>query len=81
MNARQWRFYTTSDTGDLRTRLMDEIKSAMKGKDATTSTTLRSVLSEVYAADKASNAKVPSSTIANILRKAVVRRVRRIDLL
>ncbi|RDB25351.1 Altered inheritance of mitochondria protein 41, mitochondrial [Hypsizygus marmoreus] len=72
--SRQWRFYTTSNALDLRVRLMNEVKTAMKDKDTVTSTTLRSVLSEVYAADKASNDKVPSSTIANILRKAVIRR-------
>ncbi|KAG6920119.1 hypothetical protein DXG01_010187 [Tephrocybe rancida] len=53
---------------------MEGVKTAMKAKDAVTSTTLRAVLSEVYAADKAANDKVPSSTIATILRRAVVRR-------
>ncbi|KAF5385931.1 hypothetical protein D9615_002409 [Tricholomella constricta] len=75
INAHRRRHYTTSnDPTDLRARLMDEIKAAMKVKDAVTSTTLRSVLSDVYAADKVSNGKVPSSTVANIVRKAVVRR-------
>ncbi|KAG6866611.1 hypothetical protein C0991_000721 [Blastosporella zonata] len=46
----------------------------MQAKDAIMSTTLRAVLSEVYAADKVANDKVPSSTIASILRKAVIRR-------
>ncbi|KAG5636361.1 hypothetical protein H0H81_008309 [Sphagnurus paluster] len=79
ISRRQYRprLYSTSppETTDIRARLMNEVKLAMKSKDATTSTTIRSVLSEVYAADKASEVeKVPSTVIVNILRKAVVRR-------
>jgi len=72
------RFYSVSThelvTNDIRSQLMNEVKTAMKNKDAVTSTTLRSILAEVYAADKASNAKISTSIIANILRKAVIRR-------
>ncbi|TFK25495.1 GatB/YqeY domain-containing protein [Coprinopsis marcescibilis] len=63
-----------SPGNDLRKAIMDEIKIAMKTKDTSTSTTLRSVLSEVYNADKMSNDKINSSAIAIILRKAVERR-------
>ncbi|KAF9467260.1 GatB YqeY domain-containing protein [Collybia nuda] len=77
VTIRRWRLYTTKSDPitDLRSQLMNEVKAAMKNKDTVASTTLRSVLSEVYAADKASNNKIPPSTIANILRKAVIRRV------
>ncbi|KAJ7647501.1 GatB/YqeY domain-containing protein [Roridomyces roridus] len=46
-----------------------------KNKDTLASTTLRAVLAEVYAADKASkDEKVSSSAILSILRKAATRR-------
>ncbi|KAI0746193.1 GatB/YqeY domain-containing protein [Earliella scabrosa] len=48
---------------DLRARLMTELKEAMK-----------SVLSEVYAADKAASGTAPPSAVAGILRKAATRR-------
>ncbi|KAI6135787.1 GatB/YqeY domain-containing protein [Pisolithus croceorrhizus] len=47
---------------------------AMKEKDLATSTTLRSVLSDVYNLDKATGSKAPSSAVVGILRKAVSRR-------
>ncbi|KAI9428617.1 GatB/YqeY domain-containing protein [Lactarius indigo] len=56
-----------TDTGciDLRTRLLDELK-----------TSLKSVLSEVYSADKVSNGKkIDSSGIALLIRKAYARRL------
>ncbi|KZT04624.1 GatB/YqeY domain-containing protein [Laetiporus sulphureus 93-53] len=55
---------------------MSEVKDAMKSKDTVKSTTIRSVLAEVYAADKApgSDGAVSSSSILAILRKAVRRR-------
>jgi len=53
---------------------MNEVKAAMKNKDSCTSTTLHSVLSEIYAADKLSNEKVTPSTVISILRKAALRR-------
>ncbi|KAI0036860.1 GatB/YqeY domain-containing protein [Vararia minispora EC-137] len=47
----------------------------MKEKDSIASTTIRSVLADVYAADKASpEQKVPSSAIMVLLRKAAARR-------
>jgi len=61
-------------TDDIRGRLVSEVKTAMKNKDSFTSTTLRSVLSEVYAADKTSPPKISSSAITSIIRKAVLRR-------
>ncbi|KAI9463690.1 GatB/YqeY domain-containing protein, partial [Lactarius psammicola] len=45
-------------------------------KDSLTSTTIRSVLSEVYSADKVSNGKkIDSSAIALLIRKAYARRL------
>ncbi|GBE81354.1 GatB/YqeY domain-containing protein [Sparassis crispa] len=59
---------------DIRAQLMSELKSAMKSKDTFKSTTIRSALAEVYAADKARPELVSSSVILSILRKAAVRR-------
>ncbi|KAI0351004.1 GatB/YqeY domain-containing protein [Trametes cingulata] len=60
---------------DVRSRLMLELKEAMKSKDTLKSTTIRSVLSEVYAADKAASGAAPPSAVVGILRKAATRRV------
>ncbi|KAJ7039244.1 Yqey-like protein-domain-containing protein [Mycena alexandri] len=46
----------------------------VKARDTQRSTTLRSVLAEVYTADKASNEQVNSSAIITILKKAADRR-------
>ncbi|KAI0305635.1 GatB/YqeY domain-containing protein [Multifurca ochricompacta] len=47
-----------------------------QAKDSLTSTTIRSVLSEVYSADKVSNGeKIDSSAITAIIRKACTRRL------
>jgi len=67
------RFYTEAAT-DIRGRLLSEVKTAMKNKDSFTSTTLRTVLSEVYAADKTSPTKISPSAIISIIRKATLRR-------
>ncbi|PCH43502.1 GatB/YqeY domain-containing protein [Wolfiporia cocos MD-104 SS10] len=55
---------------------MSELKGAMKSRNTAKSTVIRSILAEVYAADKAPGRAevVPSSTIYAILRKAVQRR-------
>ncbi|KAJ3538144.1 hypothetical protein NM688_g6561 [Phlebia brevispora] len=67
--------YTTNDTfSDLRKVLTDSMKHAMKAKDKTKSTAIRSVLSEIYNADKTQPSPVPSSGIVSIIRKAVSRR-------
>ncbi|EDR08921.1 uncharacterized protein LACBIDRAFT_296491 [Laccaria bicolor S238N-H82] len=50
---------------------MAQVKGAMKSKDGFTSNTLRSVLSEVYAADKTANEKVPSPIITEATSKFV----------
>ncbi|KAI0266691.1 Yqey-like protein-domain-containing protein [Gloeopeniophorella convolvens] len=61
---------------DLRARLLTELKDAMKSKDTLASTTIRSVLSEVYSADKGMNGqKIASSVIASLIRKACTRRL------
>ncbi|KAK0455380.1 Yqey-like protein-domain-containing protein [Desarmillaria tabescens] len=68
-----FRLYTTSvQPSPIREQLTAGVKNALKNKDPFTSTLLRSVLSEVYAADKA---KGPLS----IIRKAVARRNDAID--
>lgn len=46
----------------------------MKTKDSITSTTIRSILSEIYAADKSAGSPVSSSAIIAILRRATLRR-------
>ncbi|CAL1708232.1 unnamed protein product [Somion occarium] len=46
----------------------------MKAKDSAKSTTLRSVLTDVYAADKQKSQPIPNSKIQDIIRKAVDRR-------
>lgn len=61
-------------TADIRSRLMSEVKLAMKNKDSVASTAIRSVLSEVYAEDKESNKIVPAPAVSWILRKNVIRR-------
>ncbi|KIK42907.1 hypothetical protein CY34DRAFT_804389 [Suillus luteus UH-Slu-Lm8-n1] len=59
---------------DIRQQLLSGVKTAMKTKDSVTSTTLRSILSEVYAADKSAGSPVSSSAITAILRRAALRR-------
>lgn len=59
---------------DVREKLNAAVKMALKEKDLVTSTTLRSVLSEVYNLDKATGSKAPSPAVAGVLRKAVSRR-------
>ncbi|KAI1784253.1 GatB/YqeY domain-containing protein [Ganoderma leucocontextum] len=60
---------------DARARLMSELKDAMKTKNTVKSITIRSVLSEVYAADKAAPGGTASpSTVLALLRKATTRR-------
>ncbi|KAL0956104.1 hypothetical protein HGRIS_002272 [Hohenbuehelia grisea] len=58
----------------IRERLTSDVKTAMKNKEKLTSTALRAVLSDIYAADKASNDKASESAIISILRKAFVQR-------
>ncbi|KAF9007991.1 Yqey-like protein-domain-containing protein [Cyathus striatus] len=71
----RWRkTYSTSIDADIRAHMLSEVKNAMKGKDTFTSTTLRSVLSEIYNADKAGDGKISSSAIVGILRKSIQRR-------
>ncbi|KAH9998498.1 GatB/YqeY domain-containing protein [Russula compacta] len=52
------------------------LKVRCQAKDLLTSTTIRSVLSEVYSADKASNRRnIDSSSISALIRKACTRRL------
>ncbi|KAH9061216.1 GatB/YqeY domain-containing protein [Lactarius vividus] len=67
---------TDAGSIDLRTRLLEELKTSLKTKDSLASTTIRSVLSEVYSADKVSSSKrIDSSGIALLIRKAYARRL------
>jgi len=75
MSLSKVRFFSETATDDIRGRLLSELKTAMKNKDSFTSTTLRSVLAEVYAADKTSPPKVSSSVVASIIRNANVQRI------
>ncbi|GJE95927.1 GatB/YqeY domain-containing protein [Phanerochaete sordida] len=47
----------------------------MKAKDTFKSTTIRSVLAEVYSADKLQAEPLPAGGVVSVLRKAVTRRV------
>jgi len=68
---------TTSEGEGIRTQLMSELKAAMKAKDSVKSTLLRSVLSEVYATDKAPKHKGPASSavIVGLMRQGLKRRL------
>ncbi|KAK7035236.1 hypothetical protein VNI00_012003 [Paramarasmius palmivorus] len=68
------RRYTSAAENDLRKVLTSRIKDAMKSKNQLASTTLRSVLSEINAADKAATSPVPTGAIISIIRKAHARR-------
>ncbi|KAI0812388.1 Yqey-like protein-domain-containing protein [Irpex lacteus] len=63
-------YSTPAATEEIRKRLTDELKGAMKSKDIVKSTTIRSVLSEVYAQDKTQAQPLSSSAIVSIIRKA-----------
>ncbi|KAH8119359.1 Yqey-like protein-domain-containing protein [Phellopilus nigrolimitatus] len=65
---------TNASEIDQRKRLTSELKDAMKSKNTFASTVLRSVLAEVYSADKNPSGPISSSQIISILRKAVTRR-------
>ncbi|KAG2153892.1 GatB YqeY domain-containing protein [Suillus clintonianus] len=64
----------TLGVSDIRQQLMSGVKTAMKAKDSMTSMTLRTILSEVYAADKLAGSPVSSPAIIAILRRATLRR-------
>ncbi|KAF9264202.1 GatB YqeY domain-containing protein [Marasmius fiardii PR-910] len=67
---------TRKSDNDIRQVLTSRIKDALKSKNQIASTTLRSVLSQVNAADKTSKAgPITSSVILGIMRKAHAQRV------
>jgi len=68
-------YSTPAAAEDIRKRLTDELKSAMKSKDTIKSTTIRSILSEVYSADKTQPQPLSPSSIVSIIRKATSRRL------
>jgi len=74
LSAGRGMWYTTAAPEDIRKRLTDELKTAMKAKDTLKSTTIRSVLAEVYSADKLQAQPLPAGGIVSVLRKAVTRR-------
>ncbi|KAK7685352.1 hypothetical protein QCA50_011716 [Cerrena zonata] len=59
---------------DVRSQILSELKAAMKAKNTVKSTTIRSVLTEVYSVDKQKSELIPSNKIQDIIRKAVDRR-------
>ncbi|KAF9451281.1 GatB/YqeY domain-containing protein [Macrolepiota fuliginosa MF-IS2] len=74
---RQFRAYTVpaGDSHELRTRLMSDIKTALKAKDSATASTLRSVLADVQAADKIhKDRQVSASAIRGLIAKGIARR-------
>ncbi|CAE6448618.1 unnamed protein product [Rhizoctonia solani] len=67
----------TSDLpkADVRTRLRDELKQAMKAKDSFRSTTIRSALAEITNADKANKGTpIANDSILSLLQKSIARR-------
>ncbi|THH15473.1 hypothetical protein EW146_g4998 [Bondarzewia mesenterica] len=69
------RAFSEATAADVRARLLADLKSSMKTKDTFASTTIRSILAEVYNADKASSdEKISSSAITSLIRKAAARR-------
>ncbi|KAG7090868.1 hypothetical protein E1B28_009949 [Marasmius oreades] len=70
------RFSSSVDNNDIRRLLTLRIKDAMKSKNQVASTTLRTVLSQVNAADKTSKAgPISPSAILAIMRKAHAQRL------
>ena len=74
LQSHRWFSTAISSHEDIRERLQSAVKAAMRNKDTATSTTLRSILSEVYARDKGSDGKVTPPVILEIMRKATTRR-------
>jgi len=73
-SIRRYRCYSTPAIVDIRNSLSSALKTAMKSRDALTTITIRSVLADIYLADKASGKQVQAPAIISILRKAVARR-------
>jgi len=70
-----FRCYAQSSSADVRAQLTTELKSAMKTKNTTKSSVIRSVLTEVYAADKTGGGQpIGTPRIYDIVRKAIKRR-------
>ncbi|CAE6478574.1 unnamed protein product [Rhizoctonia solani] len=69
------RFVSDSSKPDVRVRLRDELKQAMKSKDTFRSTTIRSVLAEITNADKANkDTPITHDNILSLLQKSISRR-------
>ncbi|KAI0700889.1 GatB YqeY domain-containing protein [Cytidiella melzeri] len=75
LTRRAYSTVTPGTTEEIRKRLTDELKTAMKSKDPVKSTTIRSILSEVYSADKTHPQPLSSSAIISVIRKAASRRL------
>ncbi|KIJ39850.1 hypothetical protein M422DRAFT_257168 [Sphaerobolus stellatus SS14] len=71
-----FRFYSAEINGDLTARLQADLKTALKARDSAKSTIIRSVLAEVYNAQKQVAPKtLTSSDVAAVVRKAEQRRL------
>ncbi|CAE6469291.1 hypothetical protein ACGC1H_000050 [Rhizoctonia solani] len=71
--ARQ--FASDAPKVDVRSRLRDELKQAMKSKDSFRSTTIRSVLADITNADKANKGTpIANDSILSLLQKSIARR-------
>ncbi|THH29617.1 hypothetical protein EUX98_g4573 [Antrodiella citrinella] len=70
-NARQ---YTVTADEDVRAKLTEDMKAAMKAKDTTKTTIIRSTLAEVYAADKKTQSTLSTSAIQALIVKGIARR-------
>ncbi|ELU44153.1 YqeY domain-containing protein [Rhizoctonia solani AG-1 IA] len=68
-------FASELHTADVRTRLREELKQAMKAKDSFRSTTIRSALAEITNADKANKGTlIADDNILSLLQKSIARR-------
>ncbi|KAH7322302.1 Yqey-like protein-domain-containing protein [Rhizoctonia solani] len=69
------RFASDALKPDVRVRLRDDLKQAMKSKDTFRSTTIRSVLAEITNADKANkDTPITHDNILSLLQKSISRR-------
>ncbi|KAF9529282.1 GatB YqeY domain-containing protein [Crepidotus variabilis] len=65
---------TTAKQNDFRSKLMDQVKQAMKAKNTIASTTFRSALAEINNADKAGKEPLNEAGMVAVVRKGIQRR-------
>ncbi|TCD64736.1 hypothetical protein EIP91_003692 [Steccherinum ochraceum] len=68
------RRFAVAANEDVRSKLTEGLKAAMKAKDTSKSTIIRSMLSEVYDGDKKKQEKLATPAIQALIQKAVQRR-------